>query len=96
MNDFVLGKISEDNSKILEWNLVLEIEELDNNDNIECLFVNYLWKMRKLTKLIIDFRENNIDYEDVDGIVNLMSYFGELVEVEWNLGDNYIDNVVFE
>ena len=52
--------------------------------------------MNNLTKLIIDFSENNIDYADVNDIGNMISYFDELSNVELNLADNYIDNIGFD
>ena len=52
--------------------------------------------MNNLTNLIIDFSENNIDYADVNDIENMISYFDELIKVELNLKDNYIDNKGFD
>lgn len=60
------------------------------------MFENYLLKMTSLTKLIIDWSSNNLDYNNVDDIVNMIGYFDELKEVELNLQDNYIDNYGFE
>ena len=41
--------------------------------------------MTKLTSIIIDYSGENLDDESIDGIRNLLSYFGELSVVKLSL-----------
>ena len=52
--------------------------------------------MNKLTSIIINYDGESLDGENIDGIGNMISYFGELSLIELNLKDNYIDNLTFE
>ena len=42
MNEFIEGKIIENNSETEELTLDLKLIDLEDYDNVECLFVNYL------------------------------------------------------
>ena len=49
----------------------MELADLQDNDiNLECLFENYVYKMIKLTNLILDFETKNIDSENINLLVN--------------------------
>ena len=52
--------------------------------------------MTNLTSIILNYDGEYLDGENLDGIINLISYFDQLTQIELNLKDNYIDNTGFE
>ena len=57
----------------------------DNDINLQCLFENYLYKMNSLTKLMFNYDGESLDGENISGIANMFSYFGDLSVVELSL-----------